>query len=129
MKVEDLRINNYVLHYGKVHTFKKKDFDDHVVFEDEFEPIPLTEKWLLDFGFKRKENFVYSDKSVSDVDVFLMDKWKVSKIHDSKRWWAFTKMRDNNIKAVLTVDLIFVHQLQNLYFALTGKELEIKNQV
>ena len=73
------------------------------------EPIPLTEEWLVKFGFEedgeQDYRFYLLDESIAyDIDdkcIRISGSWEWAKIHH-------------------------VHQLQNLYFALTGVELEIK---
>lgn len=77
------------------------------------EPIPLTEEWLLRFGFEKIvtngiEFVKYSKYKTFEIEVslFVMD-YKLVTIND--------------------FEINYVHQLQNLYFALTGEELEIKN--
>jgi len=65
-------------------------------------PIPLTEEWLLKFGFKPFCND-WSKKALI--------------IHTRKRGFV--------IKRSIPI-IKSVHQLQNLYFALTGTELTIK---
>lgn len=67
--------------------------------------IPLTEEWLLNFGYTKEDsNFWNLGHIVWEYDggVFICDK--------------------NGIT------LKYVHQLQNLYFALTGRELTIKTE-
>jgi len=69
------------------------------------EPIPLTEEWLLNFGYTKEDsNFWNLGHIVWEYDggVFICNK--------------------NGIT------LKYVHQLQNLYFALTGRELTIKTE-
>ena len=107
MKVNELRIGNYV---------KSKRHDLDVVTqvgksnvwgkfnEDIFPmPMPLTEEWLMKFGFEPNSNNQYRLKS------------RLIVIRDG----VFTDYGSN-------VQLINVHQLQNFYFALTGEELTIK---
>ncbi len=76
-------------------------------------PIPLTEEWLLKFGFE----IVKSEKSR-----YVGEKvyW-----HPSTRTFA---VDSNNGDLLAWPDMevrriFFVHQLQNIYFALTGQEL------
>ncbi len=68
-------------------------------------PIPLTEEWLIKFGLEKDTETDYrwflEDWLAYDVDDNCI------RIADS---WEFGKLK-------------YVHQLQNLYFALTGKEL------
>lgn len=75
----------------------------------EVEPMPLTEEWLIRLGFTRDDETDYRwyllDKSIAyDADDNCI------RIVDS---WAFGKR-------------YFVHEIQNLIFALTGEELTIK---
>lgn len=77
----------------------------------EFTPIPLTEEWLVKFGFEiNKHHFT---KWINETNTFII------MFDDRKKNYFICDCPiDCNIK--------FVHQLQNLYFALTGEELEIK---
>ncbi len=72
-------------------------------------PIPLTEQWLKDFGF------IISD----DYDLIMKNPFYAE--GDSEygyylRWGYGGRYASEN-------PCKYVHQLQNLYFALTGKEL------
>jgi len=80
---------------------------DCVDIEDNYEFIPLTAEWLVRFGFRKSSNFVYY------FDSFSWDS------RDS----LFTVYSDWNGDYAYYVKVEWVHQLQNLYFALTGKEL------
>ena len=98
MKATELRIGNWVqrmthagyikdqVHLGRENENTGFEIEQH----DYFEPISLTEKWLIKFG-------------VEDLDLF---------IHDVKTDWS--------------APCDYVHQLQNIYFALTGEELQIQ---
>jgi len=74
---------------------------------EELEPIPLTEEWLERFGFEwdgemwfhKAEDWIMID--LSDNMVRLWDGW-------------------------LYREIKYVHTLQNLYHALTGEELTVK---
>lgn len=72
--------------------------------EKVYEPIPLTEEWLLKLGFNKEECF-YILKGVCLEDEY-----------DGR--YRLDGQSDCFIK--------HVHQLQNLYFALTSVELEVK---
>lgn len=89
---------------------KKHDWIETENFEGElltlFEPIPLTEDWLIRFGFKH-------------VDSKLQPSYQMDLVWI---WPTNGKLLDNNDREVKSV-----HQLQNLYFALTGTELTLKN--
>ena len=70
-----------------------------------YEPIELTEDWLFKFGFE-KLNYTYWAKGLAVHN------------HDIVSFYMLYEQNRTYIK--------YVHQLQNLYFALTGEELKIK---
>ena len=95
---------------------------------EEFEPIPLTEEWLLEVGFQIKDQLsVHKTKIyyISGIDVdyclcfadFRQDFGFYIEYTDS----PFDK--DLGVLYPITFGIKYVHQLQNLYFALTGEEL------
>lgn len=79
-----------------------------------YEPIPLTEEWLLKLGFK-----YYSLPSENNVKrgYYTMKYGSTFKIIISNKKYYFLNFRK---------EIEYAHQLQNLYFALTGEELTIK---
>jgi hypothetical protein len=80
----------------------------------DIDPITLTEEWLLRFGFEDdRDNLMVLRK---DVFEFFFDKKDICGVNLYEKW-------DGNF---LCGDIQYVHQLQNLYFALTGEELILK---
>ena len=77
-----------------------------------YEPIPLTEEWLTRFGFRLPAHSWIGDK------FHLSEYGKGSKYPNGKMW--VVAMNKNN---AIIAEIKHVHQLQNLYFALTGEEL------
>ena len=76
---------------------------------DDYNPIPLTEEWLLKFGF-------YWDKK----KVYLClneDLFRIRYSHNQVSLFQFGE-------CIVVSPIKHVHQLQNLYFALTNKELK-----
>ena len=92
--------------------FYVKDFikasDYYAVNPYQLEGIPLTEEWLIKFGFDY-DKIVYSNDRV----------W----LAEGNGGWDVWL---NGLHAGITTKITFVHQIQNLYFAIIGKELEIK---
>lgn len=78
---------------------------EHTPFKRKgLEPIPLTDDWFIKFGF------VYSDLN-----------------GDTGHWQksGFQILNgENGFSYAYELDIKFVHQLQNLYFALTHEELK-----
>jgi hypothetical protein len=77
------------------------------------EPIELTEEWLKRLGFKRKNNAW--ELAVGGTDFSL---WNPP---------GDLEIRLND--TILCPKTEYVHQLQNLYFALTNSELTLKETV
>lgn len=81
--------------------------------EDGFEinPIPLTEDLILKCGFKR--------------DMRLKQVFRLGLI-DLMHFGTWSLFDDREDMDFLDLPLEYLHQLQNLYFALTGKEIEVE---
>jgi hypothetical protein len=81
-------------------------------------PIPLTEEWLLRMGFeinKRPSKDIYIEFNPRMAILFNQGNvGEMDLIQDGK----FISFKHGHIK--------YVHQLQNLYFALTNEELTMK---
>jgi hypothetical protein len=73
---------------------------------EELEPIPLTEEWLEQFGFEKVVNGLFA------IDLFH---------YNLKEYRLYISKNESN--EVDFVEIKHVHSLQNLYFALTGEEL------
>lgn len=117
MNVRELRIGNYTkvkdmncvvwsFYENGIHIGLGKCFN----FQ-ELEPIELTEEWFLRFGFKKEIESEYTR------DSFCMGKVSL-----------WNKNLDFSVLIFMptSTEIKYVHQLQNLYFALTGEELTIK---
>lgn len=79
-------------------------------------PIPLTEEWLIKFGFEDNGRDSYG------VHLFEKDGFEIARPYRSKTYLC----ENITINGVSGFDIKHVHSLQNLYFALTGEELTIK---
>lgn len=95
---------------------KSIGFDEFVGFE----PITLTEEWLLKLGFSL----------ITETSAGIRYGYVVNGIFNSDMtfiFWKTTKEKGKFFRKDL--ELKYVHQLQNLYFALTGEELTLNNVV
>ena len=81
-------------------------------FNSFFEPILITEEWLLKFGFTQTDKGVY----VLWCSNYQKIQYIFSTISETQSV-IYNNAFINNI--------LYIHQLQNLYFALTQKELTI----
>jgi hypothetical protein len=147
MKANELRIGNYVTDddgvsiysVARVETWNNgDDFNVYVLelgrkeryLEGDFKPITLTEEWLLKFGFNKivydSEETGYSVEYNLEVnkDIFI------SYLDDfSCAIFASEERRSKDFGVLPKWEAIrYVHQLQNLYFALTGEELTFKSE-
>lgn len=95
-------------------------------------PIPLTEEWLLKFGFvgknignKLPESW-YELKYLSNEHEPMITSW-VSILINIETWsCVICDEYPDEIGANTKTKIEYVHQLQNLYFALVGEELNFK---
>lgn len=108
MKAEELRIGNWVKDENGPYQIKGEHLDEDNFPTIQTWEIPLTEEWLMKFGFTWK-NFAFRDGTFT------------VRLH--KEFYVFLSIE--GVRPV-QIKLDYVHQLQNLYFALTGKELTIK---
>jgi len=142
MKVTDLRIGNYVyyehtthivsgVHGNKVYSWWVRDGEPVIEYEakdisgtqvenpymdvvSQYEPIPLTEEWLIKLGFEKLtdsndgfKNTTYTyTKGVSFIVHF-------DGVRLSTNFWIGNEKH-------------YVHQLQNLFYVLSGEELKLK---
>jgi hypothetical protein len=142
MKVEELRIGNLIngIYYEYENDEESEEIENETICKvvaldvadmceyriyveseeadieifSEFKPIPLTEEWLWNFGFEKTEwdNFNSFRRTIGNND------------------YAIILYSDGNCEVgdIITCKIEYVHQLQNLYFALTGEELKKQPQ-
>ena len=93
----------YGISYLELHDMSfvqyKNEFDKPATFL--IEPIPLTLEWLLKFGFNGTDIDNYTIV-LSNGNFFILD-----------------------CPVPIATNIYYVHELQNLYFALTGKQLTV----
>lgn len=117
MEAKELRLGNYLNYRDKERIlivsnlgsfrFETVCHNTGIIYgsddASEYNGIPLTEEWLLKFGFEKKtSSFVIYPVSIKK------------------------QTKDAFFYTPASLHLEYVHQLQNLYFALTGEELSIK---
>lgn len=83
----------------------------------DFEGIPLTAEWLEKMGFVRQK---------AEFDS-CFDKGSMSIHQDGTFFFPISYETHEPDFQTIGTGFKHVHQLQNLYFALTGEELTIKN--
>ena len=110
LKAKELRIGNYLNYQGKI--IKVEGIHNRTIYHSDrqfdqvgvekyitFEPIPLTEEWLLRFG--------YTEKDLSQGKI----------IKGRNGGYIITTLSNKEI--------FYVHKLQNLYYELKDNELKL----
>lgn len=167
MKATELRLGNYVMNLeGEIS--KITGISDPIISTEKMsgdidawtDPIPLTEEWLLKFGFEKmscitfdhENEWVKNPKKYGwEIAVLLGDYPKTNPncgcvsilnsedkqisatppdLYEKEHWTKEDEIRAENYTETLekwrqpiAYYIKYVHQLQNLYFALTGEEL------
>lgn len=152
MKATELRVNNWYIstkfqtpvmcEMGDFYEiFARADGSSEYDVDDIFQPIPLTEEWLFNFKWK------YQDRDVNRSDG-KMERFYISPFFGEHREYWIELLLSNNsfgrsfmwlcwdigggkdhIHLPMGHKMDYVHQLQNLYFALIGEELTINNEL
>lgn len=98
--------------------------DGHPTFSrfEDVKPIPITEEWLLKFGFEF--SFGINNRYLKDYGAFY---FTIMIMNDDKSYQVslsnHEKKEGEPIPVVGLGIIKHIHELQNLYFALTKKEL------
>jgi len=95
--------------------------------------IPITEEWLLKFDFEKdKEKGRHGYRySIGHQDFrYVMSKdWREETTHHFGIWYTDSPRKSDLTEVFGFTDQVqFVHQLQNLFFALTREELIISEK-
>lgn len=123
MKSNEFRLGNLVNFLERVIVVSQPDIENMVrmefaegVISELYQPILLNEEWLLRFGFERTYNSQFRLKYDLPCDFigFDISKTEEKSMEGFRYFGHYIKIK-------------YVHQLQNLYFALTGQELIINN--
>jgi hypothetical protein len=148
MKANELRIGNLVLNdncvcaiqniYGYGYTYctlKTKQGNEINAQYELINPIPITEEWLVKLGFENwGEDKLFQneyEKYIRFVLHNVIDGTSNFEVHyitsnyGSKEYKEFVISFDEDERVPHNVELKHIHQLQNLYFVLTGNELTI----
>ena len=112
IKITELRIGNYVIKDGEDCMITHHDlrYISECPFTHDYKPIKLSEQWKLDLSGKKVnsvfDGFVYE---------FKMGKYTLT-------------LSENNLvyMGCFTRRIKYVHQLQNLIFAMSDKEIKLK---
>jgi len=126
IKLNDIRVDNYILFKpfgkgkGKIGQIKPGDFG-RIAGDDpensEYHPIPLTSVWFKRLGFTKKETSTI---------------WMLAIDYIGTDYPCTLQLSGSGIQVCRSgigaacAPVFHVHQLQNLYYSLTGNELKVK---
>lgn len=105
-----------------IYVYSDEDIEQFISFE----PIPLTEAWLLKFGFKK-----WGRDDLPRTISYELNGWSIfppNSFCDFQEGFGFMwykPFKDESVESARVI-IKYVHQLQNLYVALTGEELQLK---
>lgn len=117
MKASELRIGNYlqaplgeIMRVAQIGHEANPDFifckgDDGSFGQNGFEPIPLTEEWLVRFGFEKSTTGWFT-MSIGSITIYVDPTAKAA-----------------IFSSIVLTNFEHIHRLQNLIFDLTGEEL------
>lgn len=132
MKAQDLRLGNFVI--AKNEIIKIIEFRESFILGEndnclirclpsQMKPIELTEEVLLNIGFDAMhsnrymyEKSIINKHNINDV-VYIT-------FHTINKTLRIDFSKDLQILSLY--DIQYIHQLQNAYYCLTNKELEVK---
>lgn len=135
MKHKDYRIGNWVEFDNRVfeiHTLAEEfptlntiEFGIGVVDWNNIKPILLTDEWLIKLGFtKTKGRYGYDYYLAREYEVyFILEHWV--DVYENSKWKNHWHIK----YTIKPFEIKYIHQLQNLFWALTGEELTIKNEI
>jgi hypothetical protein len=126
IKANELRIGNLIQSKSNLcsllevrqlfgDSFQAKDIGSFMY--ESCDGIPITEEWLLKFGFECSDQQSWSTGEEVNYKVYKKGDLAYNSIQNA--WW---------LRGTMNHYPEYVHELQNLVFALTGSELTIDNK-
>ena len=132
MKANELRLGNYLKAinntidtfqlfgmYNERYLLIGDEYNNYDTTIKDIKPIEITEQWLVNLGFAR----IFKDLKGCYID--KSEKYMICK-SDVNSFDIFIFGYEEDL---YITTLTFIHQLQNLYFALTGVELDLSLNV
>lgn len=123
MKSSELRVGNWVNNNEEDYQITSATIVQLERGDSTAKPIDITYEWLLKLGF----TYIHGD---NDYHIYASPEHDYYLQMDARRNNGEYVILDNtllgDLRSFASTSIKYVHQLQNLYFALTGIELEIK---
>ncbi len=124
VKINSLSVGNYLKKDGVVVKIDARSifdiWNEKGIIKHGYEPILLTEEWLLKLGFNKEYHHDYIGIDVGDTDFVLTYPNVIGEF-----WEHFIFQFEAGGVSKLK-EIKYVHELQNLFHSLTGTELTRK---
>lgn len=130
IRVNELRIGNVIVSDAGVvrkvtgHDIREQwrhEEDPHGSTGASINPIPLTPEWLERCGFVIKH-----EASEQDPFTYSILKMDLDLAKEDDGYCLRFECQDSYYDCNIGTQLLYLHQLQNLFFALSGEELNVK---
>lgn len=124
MKISNIRIGNYFYltcegheHEPDLICWGVEDFDFYEDRMNDIEPIKLTKDFLKKLGFKiANMDQVFFALQQTFLNYFCLN---IEYTEDRNIYFSYYP------NTLDKIDIFYIHQLQNLFYAITGKELSL----
>ena len=135
IKENELRIGNWLKwvgvnpEYDQVCIFETYHINENAI--ELFEPIHLTPEILEKCGFEKslsadvEERTIYGIQVANNTSLYFDPHKDWMRNDYDVEWYLSHEWNNNHFKNDFWAKPKYLHQLQNLYFALTGEELEV----
>lgn len=144
MKAQDLRIGNLINHveFGVVKVYgvsndivqfeKQGELDVYYCEVKECNPVVLSEEWLLRFGFVKTQIYVGDNELYSlghgFLQIYEVGGTEIENNQEVREYAVLFAPELPSIHSFIKF-IYYIHELQNLYHALTSSELTINQKV
>ena len=130
---KELRLGNYIEYRIQDELDERKDWwelstidaTDIAILEsgidEDFRPIPLTEGILLKFGFDKKQIREELKNKFGDY-AFSLNNIPFYTLIEANDGFMLSKFE------TYITTVVYIHQIQNLFFCLCGKELQLNSE-
>lgn len=126
MKANELRIGNYLMYRDQLTRIESGKEIDQAFEGPLLNPIAISEMWMNKLGFRRENSlagslikgYVIPEGNGEFISEFI--------IVEGQGGYALGYENGKKLYPFRCREVIYIHELQNLYFVITGQELMIQ---